>query len=378
MVVTKRILFFIVHPSKFHVFRLTINKLKARGHHVDILITSKDVLEDLVKCENWDYKNIFPEGRKIKGLSPLISSGINLFRTIYRLYRHTKKKHYDLFITDDLLVFLTKFLKVPSFAFTDDDISVTKQFSIILSRATHILAPEITDLEKYNNKKISFNGYKELAYLHPNNFVPNEKVIKKINPTLEKYFLLRLVSLQAYHDVGMKGLSNEQVEKTIKLLENKGKVYISAERELPEQFQKYRLKIEPESIAHILYYADLFIGDSQTMTSEAAVLGTPAFRCNDFAGKISVMDEKEEKYGLSFNYSPKDFDKMFVKLEEVISQADFKQEFNERKQKMLSEKIDLTKFMIWLFEGFPESIKEYKSASFDEKRFVGHNNSTVL
>ena len=279
MNIKKRILFFMVHPSKYYVFRNTINMLKSRGHHVDILITSKDVLEDLIKFEGWEYTNIFPEGRKIKGLSPLISSGINLFRTIYRLHRYTQKK-YDLFVTDDLLVFFTKILKVPSIVFTDDDIAVTKQFSIILSRATYILTPEITDLKKYNNKKISFNGYKELAYLHPNIFIPNKKIIQSINPNLEKYFILRLVSLKAYHDVSMKGISNVQVERLIKLLETKGKVYISAERELPDQFKKYQLKIEPEKILHILFYADLFIGDSQTMTSEAAVLGTPAFRCN--------------------------------------------------------------------------------------------------
>jgi len=367
--VNKNFLFFFVHSSKFHVFRLTINYLIQNGHSVDILITSKDVLEELVKEEGWDYNNIFPEGRKIKNLPIFVSAGINTIRTIYRLFKYTKGKKYDLFITDDLLVFLTKILKVPSFAFTDDDISVTKQFSIILSRATHILAPEITDLEKYNNKKISFNGYKELAYLHPNNFVPNEKVIKKINPTLEKYFLIRLVSLKAYHDVFMKGLSNEQVQKIIKLLETKGRVYISAERDLPEQFQKYQLKIEPEKIAHVLYYADLFIGDSQTMTSEAAVLGTPAFRCNDFAGKISVMDEKEEKYGLSYNYSPKGFNKMYAKLEEVISKENFKKEFQQKKENMLSDKIDLTKFMIWLFEYYPNSISEYQNNPDIQYRF---------
>jgi uncharacterized protein len=369
MIGKKRILFFIVHPSKYYVFRHTINTLKEHGHQVEILITSKDVLADLVEKEGWEYTNVFPEGRKIKGLPPIISSGINFFRTIYRLYRYTKKKQYDLFITDDLLVFLSKFLKVPSFAFTDDDISVTKLFSIILSRATHILAPEITNLEKYNRKKISFDGYKELAYLHPNNFVPNEKVIKKINPNLKRYFILRLVSLQAYHDVGMKGLSNDRVEKIIKLLEAKGKVYISAERELPMQFEKYRLKIEPENIAHVLYYADLFIGDSQTMTSEAAVLGTPAFRCNDFVGKISVMNEKEEKYGLSYNYSPKDFNKMYAKLEEVISKKNFKKGFQQKREDMLSDKIDLSKFMIWLFENYPNSISEYQNNPDIQYRF---------
>lgn len=362
-------LFFFVHPSKFHVFRLTINYLRKHGHNVDILITSKDVLEDLIKNEGWYYKNIFPEGRKIKGFHPLISSAINFFRTIYRLNSYVKNKNFDLFITDDLLVFLTKRFKVPSIAFTDDDLTVTKQFSIILSRASYILAPAITNLGKFNSKKIGFEGYKELAYLHPNSFKPNEDVVRKINPNLERFFLLRLVSLTAYHDVGMKGLSNEQLQKIINLLETIGKVYISAERQLPEKFEKYRLKIDPEDIVHILYFAELFIGDSQTMTSEAAVLGTPAFRCNDFAGKISVMDEKEEKYGLSFNYVPKDFEQMYQKLVEVVSKKDIKNEFELRRKKMLSEKIDLSEFMIWLFENYPNSIAEYRNNPNIQYRF---------
>lgn len=355
-----RYLFFFVHPSKFYVFRNTINHLKKKNHLVDILISSKDVLEELVKREGWNYTNIFPEGRKIKGLNPLLSSTINLFRTIFRLYKYTKGKKYDLFITDDLLVFLSKYKKIPSIVFTDDDLSVVKKFSIILSRATYILAPEITDLGTYNSKKIGFNSYKELAYLHPNNFVPDFEIIKKINPNSKKYFLIRLVLLKSYHDVGIRGLNNQHIRKIISLLETKGEVFISSERELPIEFEKYRLKIDPEKIAHVIYFAELFIGDSQTMTSEAAVLGTPAFRCNDFTNKISVMDEKEVKYGLSFNYAPKEFDKMYSKLEEILSLNNLKKEFSEKRQKMLSDKIDLSKFMIWLLENFPNSVKEYK------------------
>ena len=353
-------LFFFVHPSKFHVFRNTINALKERGHQVDILITSKDVLEELVQEEGWTYTNIFPEGRKMKNVPSYISSGINFFRTIYRLKKYTKGKKYDLFITDDLLVYIGKWRKVPSIVFCDDDISIVKQFSLVLSKANHILSPEITDLGKFNNKGIGFSGYKELAYLHPNHFIPNINIVKGFNPELSPYFILRLVSLRAYHDVGMKGLSNEQVKKLIKLLSGFGKVFISAERELPDEFEEFRLKIDSKDIAHALNFAQMFIGDSQTMTSEAAVLGTPAFRCNDFAGKISVMEEKETKYGLSFNYPPFNFEEMYNNIVTLLNTENFKETFQERKGKMLSEKIDLSSFMIWLFENYPKSIEHIK------------------
>ncbi len=56
----------------------------------------------------------------------------------------------------------------------------------------------------------------------------------------------------------------------------------------------------PSDIYHALYYADLYIGDSQTIAAEKAVLGTPALRFNDFVGKIGYLEELEHKYGLTF------------------------------------------------------------------------------
>ncbi|PIP78532.1 MAG: hypothetical protein COW85_03875 [Ignavibacteria bacterium CG22_combo_CG10-13_8_21_14_all_37_15] len=363
----KRFLFFVVHPSKYHVFRHTINILKSKGHQVDILITSKDVLEELIKNEGWEYKNIFPEGRKIAGIPTYLSSGINLLRTIFRLYKYTRKKKYDLFITDDLLVYIGKLKSVPTIVFTDDDLYVTRLFSIVLSMATHILSPDITNIEKYTNKKISFPGYKELAYLHPNVFTPNSDIIKHININLKPFFIIRLVSLSAYHDVGKKGLSNIQVKKLIKVLEAYGNVFISAERNLPNEFEKYRLHIKTSDISHYLYFAKLFIGDSQTMTSEAAVLGTPSFRCNDFVGKISVMEEKEYKYGLTYNYPPDRFEDMLEKINQLLNQKNLEAEFVQKRNKMLNEKINLSLFMIWLFENYQ---KIDFSKKIDFKKFI--------
>jgi len=360
-----RYLFFFVHPSKFHVFRQTINTLLKNGHHVDVIITSKDVLEELIKDEGWNYTNIFPEGRKMKGVPAYISSGINFFRTIFRLYWLTKDKQYDLFVTDDLLVYIGKLKKVPTIVFNDDDLDVVKQYSLVLSKADRILAPDITRLARFEKKKIAFPGYKELAYLHPNVFKPDIDVVKKFNPDLKPYFILRLVSLRAYHDVGMKGLSDKNVLRLISILEKYGQVYITAERPLTNNFKKHRLNIQPSKIAHAIYYAEAFIGDSQTMTSEAAVLGTPAFRCNDFVGRISVMEEKEKVYGLTHNYLPSKFDEMLVKIEELLNTKDFKLIYKNRREKMLDDKIDLSAFMYELFLNFNKSTI-FKDEDFDK------------
>lgn len=365
----KRFLFFFVHPSKFHVFRLTINHLINSGHNVEIVITSKDVLEELVKSEGWNYTNIFPEGRKFKNVSPYISAGVNFFRTIYRLWKYCKKKKFDLFITDDLLVYVGRIKKVPTIAFTDDDIAIVKQFSIILKFANYILAPSITDLGKFNKKKIAFDGYKELAYLHPNQFTPNLELVENLIPEKD-FFILRLVSLTAYHDVGKSGITKEKAKQLINVLSNYGKVYISAERELSTELEGFRLKIEPNQLKDVLSQAKAYIGDSQTMSSEAAILGVPSFRFNDFVGKIGVMDEKDDVYKLSRSYKTTEFLELLKDLESSLKGDGFSLKIKENQKKMLSEKVDLTQFMIWLLENFPNSINTIKNNPNYQQKFV--------
>jgi hypothetical protein len=101
----------------------------------------------------------------------------------------------------------------------------------------------------------------------------------------------------------------------------------------------------------------MFIGDSQTMTSESAILGTPSLKCNTFAGNLSVPNELEHKYKLCFSFQPEDFDKMILKIKQLISTPNLKQEFQQRRLKMLADKIDVTAFMVWFIENYPESAK---------------------
>lgn len=352
----KRFLFYIVHPSKYHVFKHVINHLKNEGHTVDILINTKDVLEDLIKNEGWNYENIFPEGRKIKGFHPYIGAIINTIRTIYRiekfLWRHLK---YDLFITDDLLVVNGRFRSIPSFVLQDDDVTAVPETALLHYFSNHILAPTVSNMKHNNHKKISFFGYKELGSLYPTRFFPDINKIKSFNPNNEKYFFLRLVSLKATHDINKKGLNDEDVEKLIKILSKKGNVYISSERQLPEKYEKYRIKMNPNDISHALFFAEIVISDSQTMSAESGVLGTPYIRFNDFVGKLSYLEELENKYTLGYGVRTDQKERLFEILDDLLCKDNLKDEWLQKKYAMLNEKIDLTAFLIWLFENYPSS-----------------------
>ena len=123
-----------------------------------------------------------------------------------------------------------------------------------------------------------------------------------------------MVALTASHDDGIKGIDDNRLNELIRFLKTKGKVVISSERPLRSDFEKYRLQMNPIDMPHILAFAEMFIGDSQTMTSEATILGTPAIRMNDFVGRITVMDEKEFKYDLTYGFKSYQFDEMLIKI----------------------------------------------------------------
>ena len=116
----------------------------------------------------------------------------------------------------------------------------------------------------------------------------------------KKYFILRFAKLSAHHDTGKAGITTEIASRIIRKLKPLGNVFITSERELEPEFERYRISIKPQDMHDALYYSEMFIGDSQTMAAESAVLGTPSIRYNDFVGKLGYLEELEHKYGLTY------------------------------------------------------------------------------
>ena len=48
---------------------------------------------------------------------------------------------------------------------------------------------------------------------------------------------------------------------------------------------------------------------------------------------------------------------MFGKIEELLAVPNLKEEWQMRRQRMLSEKIDYSRFLEWFVENYPESRK---------------------
>jgi uncharacterized protein len=367
-----RYLFYFVHPAKFHLFRRTINELKNLGHQVDICINAKDMLEDLVKSEGWEYTCLFPNGRRIKGLHTYLNAIVNSLVTIYRLAKFTySRKRYDLYITDDLLTILGRIKNIPTFMFTDDDLSAVPETSVLLSTAKYVLCPNVIDIERYGKKKIGFDGYKALGHLHPNTFTYKPELLLPELQNDEKLFFIRCVSATSTHDVGKKGMDDELLHKIIDRLKDKGRIMISAQREIPTSLRKYVLNIDKKQVAQYMKRATMFIGDSNSMCYESAVLGIPAIEVDEWYSDFTSFAELNEKYGLMFGYSPKDRENVFNKIDEIIENTESDKDYYLKKQEfLLSEKVDLSAFMINLFGEFPGSIKTLMNDPSFQKSFT--------
>jgi hypothetical protein len=208
-------------------------------------------------------------------------------------------------------------------------------------------------------KQIYYSGYKELAYLHPNIYQPDISVLKELGLGVdEPYTVLRFVSWGAHHDIGEQGIQNK-IE-IVKQLEKHGRVFISSESKLDDDLEKYELNVSPEKMHDVLYYARLLFCDSQTMATEAGVLGTPAVRCNSFVGANDMGNfiELEKKYGLIYNFSDENEALKFSLS--LLKMPDIKEKWANKQKILLKDKIDVTAFMIWFIENYPMSFTEMK------------------
>lgn len=323
------------------------------GHSVYIIIKSKDILEELLKQAQLPYYNILPiDFRKSK---------FDVFRQMlikdFRILKFCLKHKVDLLTgSTPEVAHVGWLLNKSSVNTSEDDMDVVPAWSKIAGPfAQTMLSPIICNNGEWEKKSIKYNSYHELAYLHPNHFVPDKKIVEKYFSANSSYFIIRFAKLNAHHDKGIQGINAHIAQNIIDILLPYGDVYITSERELEPQFEKYRIHINPLDMHHVMAFAQIYIGDSQTMAAEAGVLGVPFVRFNDFVGRIGYLRELEDVYQLGYGIKTNELERLYKTVTELVEMTERKQIFNARRQKMLSEKIDYAKFLTWFIENYPES-----------------------
>lgn len=344
------ILIDINHPGHVHLMRNAYSLFIEHGHNIIVTVKEIPSALELLDLYGIPYINI---GKKDDTLG---KKGINQFVYDRRILKIVRENHIDMGVGTSINIpHVSKLSRMKSIILDDDDDDAEALFvKFCHPFADVILTP--SSISRKSKHAVYVDAFHELTYLHPNRFSPDETVLQEVGVEKgEPFFVLRFNAFKAYHDIGELGLSMENQHRLVEKLKRKGKVFITTERGVDDNLKPYQLKISPEKTHSLLYYATMFIGDSQTMTSEAAELGTPALKCNSFAGRLSVPNELERKYGLCYSFLPDQSDAFFCKIDELLAMPNIKQEWQSRRMRMLADKIDYTAFLVWYVENFPQS-----------------------
>lgn len=333
------------HPSDVHLFKNFIWEMKKKGHEVLIIATEKDVALSLLDNYGFDYINLGSYGKS------LIKKLINIPILDLKMYLKVKEFNPDIFIgLGSIRAAHVSFLLHKKCIIFEDTEHSTEQIKLYLPFVTAVCTPFCFkgDLGK---KQIRYNGSHELAYLHPNYFKPNPKVLYELGLNEnDPYIIVRFVSWDASHDVGQSGIYNKK--DLVKMLEQYRRVFITSEAKLDSELEKYRLRISPDKLHDLLYYATLYIGEGATTASECAVLGTHAIYVNTL--RLGYLDEEEEKYDLVYNFSTQDDieKKVYDKTLELLKNHNLREDGKKKRDKLLKDKIDVTAFMAQFVEQY--------------------------
>jgi len=360
-----RIVVDINHPGHVHYFKQFIWEMKERGHEVLITASEKDITFRLLESYHLDFENMGTYG------ASLVSKLANIPIIDIRYYRLMKSFKPNIFVGFGSIraAHVSFLLRKPCINFEDTEHS-TEQIRLYLPFVDAVCTPSCytQDLGK---KQIRFDGYMELASLHPNRFTPNPAVLTEIGLTEgDPFIIVRFVSWEASHDVGQHGIRDRVG--LVKALEQYGRVLITSEGALPPELRSYQIRVSPEKLHDLLYYATLYVGEGGTTASECAVLGTHAIYVNSLG--LGYTTEEDEKYHLVSDFSGRDCtdETVLAEARRLLQSSDLRKEGKQKGETLVQDKIDVTAFMVWFIENYPESADQMKRHPETQQKFGHH------
>jgi hypothetical protein len=94
------------------------------------------------------------------------------------------------------------------------------------------------------------------------------------------------------------------------------------------------------------------------MATEAGLLGTPSVLISSLVGTMGNFLELEKKYGLIYCFS--DSAVALPRALDILRNPESKHIWGEKREKLLKDKIDVTGFMTWFVENYPQSVREMR------------------
>ena len=336
-----KVLFDVNHAAHVHFVRNAHKILTDQGYECLISASNKPLAYKLLD----EYKLPY---------LPMGHIGKSMLAKIFKLLIHDIKlffyclKHRPKVILGIVAIrgsHVGKLLGIKTFVFTDTE-HAKLQIAFFKPFATEIHNPEWFT-KSLGSKQVRYKGFHELAYLHPNHFKPRIEVLDKLGVTEgEAYFILRFVAWDATHDLNQAGISLQTKRDIVQFLKQRGKVFITSEYELEEEFKPFEYNLPASYLHDAIYYSSLVIGEGATTACEAALLGIPSIYINTISlGYISLLETEHDLV-----WHLKDDSYAIEKLKLLFSKPNYKEEWMKKKSTFLDSQIDTTEYIVSLIK----------------------------
>jgi len=341
----------ISHPAHVHFFKNAVGELMQRGHNILMGARRKEFTLELLDAYDLRYTLLTRKGEGLIGLLK------ELVLQQFKISRIIRNKRIDLMLQIGGIFNapVGKYYGIPTLSFSDTENDRWGN-RVAFSLSSHVLSPACFDHHVGGvwKNQVHYPGYHELAYLSPR-YAPK-------SAREEDKFLVRFVGWGAGHDIGERWLSDSQKVEIVRTLQRFGPVHISSEMPLPSEISDLSHTIHPAKIHGFMSNCKLVVGESATMASESACLGIPAiFISNTGRGYTT---EQDRKYGLIKHYRLNEWDKIIGTVA-AWAERDLKDEWQDKRRRMLEEKMEVTSWMIELIENYPKSIEDAKRGRFE-------------
>jgi len=339
-----RIFIDINHPAYFHFFRPFILQMQQKGHTFFLAVRNKDVLPELTGFAGLKY---YEKPALPKDFWPRLFFLLHEFRILYNRLRSFKPSLIMGF--SPYAAILSFILSRPFIAFEDTELSDMDHLLFRLF-AKKIFTPACFK-KSLGKKQIRFNGYKELAYLHPSVFAPDKAVRHEMGlADHEKYVICRFVAWGARHDQGHTGINPANKLAAVKAFSHYARVFISSELPLDVALDAYRFPLGAHRLHHALAFASLMFGESSTMAAEAAVLGVPSVYV-DNEGR-GYTDDIEHRYGLIQRFGESEVQQIQAinRAVQILADPTAANKARNASLKLISEHTDITAIFMQMVE----------------------------
>lgn len=282
----------VCHIPQYNFFKQLILQLVKQGHNVVVTVMARGRTLKIVKHE-MDFVQgvtIVPMGKhKMTRWSAIWDA--NVLRML-RLLLWVPCQRFDVaFSTNIFTSLFGKLYKIPNFSFGDDpqvyDLKyncrwATKAHQCIYEWAMPTLMPEGLHI---------LSCLKEWAYLAPNVFQPNPKVLEKYGVKPKQYIFLREVSVGTVNYAGqaagairdVAGMIEEVIGKREEVRGKNDETFhvlfsLEEKNRRSEYPADWILLQEPiEDIHSLIYYSAGLVSSGDSMAREAALLGVPSY-----------------------------------------------------------------------------------------------------